>query len=161
MAKVTLIGLGNILMRDEGVGVWAVRAVEEQGKLPPEVEVVDGGTAGLDLLPYIEGLDLVIFVDAVHFGREPGYVGVLENLEIPARFAVKDSLHHLGLMDVLAAAHLLDRSPKEVCLIGMQPHSIDTGLGLSELAQARLPALVDRILAKLKERGLSCLQPPP
>ncbi len=154
MAKVAIIGLGNILMRDEGLGVWAVRALQEGGRLPPEVEVVDGGTTGLDLLPYIEGRDLVIFVDAVNFNREPGYIGILEDRELPAFFGVKGSLHHLGLMDVLAAAQLLNRSPGEICLVGMQPYTLATGLGLSEGAQARLPAVVDCILARLAARGL-------
>lgn len=159
MARVAVIGVGNILMQDEGLGVWAVRALQARGGLPPEVEVVDGGTAGLDLLPYIEGRDLVLFVDAVNFGREPGYIGVLEQVPAAACPALKGSLHHLGLMDVLAAAQLLNCAPKEVCLIGMQPKDLGTGLELSELAQARLPRLVDCLLATLYRRGFS--GPPP
>jgi hydrogenase maturation protease len=149
MTKIALIGLGNILMRDEGVGVWAVRALKARGDLPPEVELVDGGTAGLDLLPYIENRQRVLFVDAVNFHREPGYIGVLEHLELPVLFAVKDSLHHLGLMDVLAAAHLLGTSPQEVCLIGIQPQIMETGLKLSPTLMARLPALVECIVERL------------
>ena len=98
-------------MQDEGVGVQVVRALEERYELPPELEVVDGGTFGLDLLPYMEGRERVLFVDAVNFRQDPGYIGVLENEEIPALFAAKESLHHLGLMDVLATAKLLDVSP--------------------------------------------------
>ena len=107
--KITLIGLGNILLRDEGVGVHAVRYLEAHYESPPGLEVVDGGTSGLDLLPYIENRDRVLIVDAVNFRKEPGYIGVLKNQEVPALFALKDSLHHLGLMDVLAAAQLLGR----------------------------------------------------
>ncbi len=138
-------------MRDEGVGVQAVRALEERYELPPDLEVVDGGTAGLDLLPYIEGRDRVLFVDAVNFRQEPGYIGVLENEEIPALFAAKESLHHLGLMDVLAAARLLDAFPREVCLIGIQPLILDIGLELSELLQGKMELLLTRIIAKLEE----------
>lgn len=152
--KVTLIGLGNLLMRDEGVGIQAVRALEERYELPPDLEVVDGGTSGLDLLPYIENRDRVVFVDAVNFRQEPGYIGVLENQEVPALFATKDSLHHLGLMDVLAAARLLDVAPKEVCLIGIQPQTIETGLELSDRLQAKLPELLARIIARLQDWGL-------
>lgn len=151
--KVTLIGLGNLLMRDEGVGIHAVRALEERYELPPELEVVDGGTAGLDLLPYIEGRDLVLVVDAVNFGQAPGFIGVLENQEIPALFASKDSLHHLGLMDVLAAAQLLEVTPREICLIGVQPLSLEIGLELSELLNGKLGLLLDRIVSKLQEWG--------
>ncbi|MEW6659185.1 MAG: HyaD/HybD family hydrogenase maturation endopeptidase [Thermodesulfobacteriota bacterium] len=155
--KISLIGLGNILMRDEGVGVQAVRALEKGWELPPELEVVDGGTSGLDLLPYIEGRDRVLFVDAVNFHQEPGYIGVLENREIPALFATKDSLHHLGLMDVLATAQLLDVLPREVCLIGIQPLSLETGLELSPLLQGKMELLLHRIIAKLQEWGLVCV----
>ncbi len=152
--KITLIGLGNLLMRDEGVGVQMVRAIEECYELPPELEVVDGGTAGLDLLPYIEGRDRVLFVDAVNFRKEPGYIGVMENEEIPALFATKGSLHHLGLMDLLAAAQLLEVAPREICLIGIQPQILEIGLELSLLLQGKLEFLLRRIIAKLKEWGL-------
>jgi hydrogenase maturation protease len=156
--KVTLIGLGNLLMRDEGVGVQAVRALEECYELPPELEVVDGGTSGLDLLPYIEARERVLLVDAVNFRQDPGYIGVLENEEIPALFAAKESLHHLGLMDVLAAAKLLDASPREICLIGIQPLRLEIGLELSELLQGKMELLLGRIIAKLKEWDLNLNQ---
>ncbi len=158
--RVTLIGIGNILMADEGVGVHAVRALEARCRAVPGLEIVDGGTSGLDLLPYIENRDRVLFVDAVTFRREPGYIGVLENQEIPALFGAKDSLHHLGLMDVLAAAQLLEVAPKAICLIGIQPHTIATGLDLSPLLQDRLELLLAAIIAKLREWGFPCeLQP--
>ena len=154
--QVTLLGLGNILMQDEGVGVHAVNYLQEHFHTPPELEIVDGGTSGLDLLPYIAERDAVLFVDAVNFGREPGYIGVLHNQEIPALFSTKDSLHHLGLMDVLAAAQLLDVAPPEICLIGIQPHIIATGLELSELLSARMDLLVARIIGQLQDWGLIC-----
>ena len=158
--KITLLGLGNLLMQDEGVGVQAVRLLEERYELPPNLEVVDGGTSGLDLLPYIEGRDRVLVVDAVDFGREPGFIGVLEDQEIPALFAVKASLHHLGLMDVLAAAQLLEVAPKEICLIGIQPLSMKIGLELSELLQGKLELLLHRIITRLQEWGLVLTQRP-
>ena len=154
--QITLIGLGNILMRDEGVGVLAVRTLEDRGVLPPGLEVVDGGTSGLDLLPYIEGRDRVLFVDAVNFRKEPGYIGMLENEEIPALFGPKGSLHHLGLADVLAAAQLMGTAPREVCLIGIQPQTIELGLELSELLQGKLEELLGVITARLKEWGVEC-----
>jgi hydrogenase maturation protease len=152
--KVTLIGLGNILMRDEGVGVHAVRYIEEKFAVPPELEIVDGGTSGLDLLPYIEERDHVLFVDCMNFNREPGYIGALANEQIPALFGAKDSLHHMGLMDVLAAAQLLDRLPGDMCLIGIQPRAIETGLELTETLRERLEPLVARIVAQLTAWGV-------
>jgi hydrogenase maturation protease len=160
-AKVTLIGLGNLLMGDEGVGVHAIRYLEAHYEVPPDLEIVDGGTAGLDLLPYVEKRHRVIFVDAVNFEREPGYIGILKNREIPAMFGVKDSLHHLGLMDVLAAAQLLDATPGEMCLIGIQPQTMELGVELSDLMQGRLPALVDHILEQLRSWGFTLPPRPP
>jgi hydrogenase maturation protease len=155
-AQVTLIGLGNLLLKDEGAGIHAVRYIEEHCEVPPGLEIVDGGTSGLDLLPFIEGRDRVLFVDAVNFRREPGYIGELNNSEIPAFFQIKSSLHHLGLADVLAAAQLLDTLPPEICLIGIQPHTLKPGLELSETLQARLDAFLEAIFAKLRAWGLSC-----
>jgi hydrogenase maturation protease len=152
--SITLIGLGNILMGDEGVGVHALRYIQENFVAPPELEIVDGGTSGLDLLPFIEGRDHVLFVDAVNFNREPGYIGVLTHGQIPALFSAKGSLHHMGLMDVLAAAQLLGKLPEQMTLIGIQPHTIAAGLDLTPTLQARLKPLADRILAQMADWGL-------
>jgi len=150
--KTILIGLGNILMRDEGVGVHAVNAVKERFEVPPELEIIDGGTAGLDLLPFFEGRDRVLLVDAVDFGEEPGFIGELVNEAIPARFGKsKASLHHLGLAEVLALAQLQDLLPREICLIGIQPQALKPGLELTEALQEKFEALIARIRAKLGE----------
>jgi hydrogenase maturation protease len=159
--KVALIGIGNILLRDEGVGVHAIKAVQERCETPPQLLIVDGGTTGLDLLPYLEESDRVLFVDAVNFGQEPGFIGVLEGREVPALFGSKVSLHHLGLADVLAAAQLLEVAPREICLIGMQPQAMEPGLELTEVAQEKLELLVARILAKLQDWGLPCTRRAP
>ncbi len=150
--KTTLIGLGNILMRDEGIGVHAVLALQERFEVPPELEIVDGGTAGLDLLPFFEGRDRVLLVDAVDFGAEPGFIGELANEAIPARFGKnKASLHHLGLAEVLALAQLQNILPQEICLIGIQPASLDPGLELTETLQEKFDTLIARVRAKLRD----------
>ncbi len=150
--KITLLGLGSILMRDDGVGVQAVKAVQERFHVPPELDIVDGGTAGLDLLPFIEGRNRVLFVDAVDFGKQPGFIGELVNDDIPAFFSKdKSSLHHIGLADVLAMALLLNIVPEEISLIGIQPQSIELGLELTELLQEKLEVLVSHIVDKLRD----------
>jgi hydrogenase maturation protease len=150
--KTSLIGLGNILMRDEGIGVHAVKAVQERFEVPPGLEIVDGGTAGLNLLPFMEGRDRVLLVDAVDFGQEPGFMGELANEAIPALFGKdKTSLHHVGLAEVLALARLLEILPREICLIGIQPQAIEPGLELTELLQEKLERLIASISAKLGE----------
>jgi hydrogenase maturation protease len=146
---VSLIGIGNILMKDEGVGVHAVRYIQQHYVIPPGLEIIDGGTTGLDLLPYIENRDRVLFADTVNFHQAPGTIRVLKNKEIPAHFAMKDCLHHMGLMDVLAAAQLLDILPKDIRLIGIQPQRIEMGLELSDTIQALLMPFVAKILSEI------------
>jgi hydrogenase maturation protease len=153
--KISVIGLGNILMQDEGVGVHAVKALQERLPPAPGLEFIDGGTAGLDLLPFIEGRDRVLFMDAVNFREEPGYIGMLRNQEIPAFFPMKHSLHHMGLPEVLAAAQLLNVLPPEVCLLGIQPRTIAPGLELSPLLHSRLEELIRRAVAQLREWGVA------
>jgi hydrogenase maturation protease len=148
-STVTLIGLGNILLRDDGVGVHAVRYIQEHCTIPAGLEIVDGGTTGLDLLPFIEGRQRVIFVDTVNFNQAPGFIGVLKNEAIPSLFGAKESLHHMGLMDVLAAARLMDILPADIRLIGIQPERIEPGLEMSATIQSRLSPLVDQILSEI------------
>ena len=125
----TVIGLGNILLTDEGVGVHAVNAIREKYRFSPEVEIIDGGTLGLDLLPYFEGRDSVLLIDAVDFGKEPGYIGILDNDAIPSVLLSKISVHHVGLSDVLFAAKLMDITPPTIRLISPSRFAILTGHG--------------------------------
>jgi len=81
--KTALLGIGNILLKDEGVGVHVVNAMKESYTFSPEVEIIDGGTLGLDLLPFVEGRERLLIIDAVNFGKAPGYIGVLENEKDP------------------------------------------------------------------------------
>lgn len=156
------MGLGNILLMDEGVGVHAVNAFQQQYRVPDYVEIVDGGAAGLDLLPFIDGREKLLMVDAVNFDREPGYIDILQNDAIPAKFGVKASLHHLGLMDVLSIVKLSNTSPKEICLIGIQPKSMELGLDMTPEIWDKINALVERMVSKLREWNVPCalLSPP-
>jgi hydrogenase maturation protease len=158
---ITIMGLGNILMRDEGVGVHAVKAFQERYSVPEYVELVDGGTAGLDLLEYFEGRDKVLIVDAVDFGKGPGHIDTLENDAIPARFSTKASMHHLGLLEVISVSRLLNAMPKELCLIGIQPKTIELGLDMTPEMWDNVNILIERMAAKLREWNVPCaLQSP-
>jgi len=157
--SIVLIGLGNVLLQDERVGVQAVETIRERYSFSPEIDIVDGGTLGLDLLPIIENYEKVLFVDAVNFGKEPGYIGVLEDDEIPAILYVKMSVHHVGLADLLSAAKLIDVMPSKVCLVGIQPQDSEFrfGLELSDVVSAKMEELIQRVLAKLKEWNVECV----
>jgi hydrogenase maturation protease len=155
-ATVALIGLGNLLKGDDGVGVRAVRAVQEEFAVHPDLAIVDGGTAGLGLLSHLEGRVAVLCVDAVLFGKEPGYIGIIEDEAIPAAFGpAKLSLHHVGLPELLAAARLVDSLPEKISLIAVEPESLDVGLELSAAVQGKLPKVVAIIAAKLQEWGVT------
>jgi len=153
VGKALVLGLGNILLSDEGLGVRVVERLEESYRFPPEIQVMDGGTLGLDLLPYLEGVDHLLVIDALEIGEEPGTIARLVGDEVPASLSVKISPHQMGLADLLAAARLQGLYPQEVVLLGMQPASIDTGLDLSPPVQAHLDRLIDEVLIELKGWG--------
>jgi hydrogenase maturation protease len=154
MKETLVLGLGNILLRDEGVGVRVVERLQELYQFPPGVQVLDGGTLGLDLMPYVEAADRLLVIDAVDAGAEPGTIAHLEGEEVPAFLSVKISPHQMGLSDLLAAARLRDVYPEEVVLWGVQPAEIDVGLDLSPAVAPQVDALVDKALAELHQWGI-------
>lgn len=152
--KTIVIGLGNILLSDEGVGVHAVYALQKHFDFPEEVRVVDGGTLGLDLLPWIEGVEKVLFIDAVNLGREPGAFAVLENGDLPSFLEPKLSFHHVGLSDILFASAFMETNPEKIVLIGMQPERTEAGINLSPAVAKNFGELLKAILKKLREWGI-------
>ncbi|HMK61058.1 MAG TPA: HyaD/HybD family hydrogenase maturation endopeptidase [Dissulfurispiraceae bacterium] len=154
-----LLGLGNILMKDERLGVYVVNTINERYDCPDSLKIVDGGTLGLDLLPLFEQYDRIVIVDAVNFGREPGYIGVLEDDQIPAVIFSKLSVHQIGLADLVSAARLKGIMPSKLCVIGMQPSSVDFSFGLemSDVVNANIDKLIDATIDKLKELELECV----
>jgi hydrogenase maturation protease len=153
-AKISLIGLGNILLGDEGVGVHAVEALKRKYDFPEEVRLLDGGTLGLDLLHLIEGMDGVLFVDAVDLKRDPGTIAVIEDEDLPSFLEPKLSLHHVGLSDLLFASTFMGTRPAKIVLVGIQPETMEIGLELSKTVQGRFDRLLEAVLEKLQEWGL-------
>jgi hydrogenase maturation protease len=153
--KTTLIlGLGNILLGDEGVGVRVVERLLDLYHFPQGTQVMDGGTLALDLLPYVEDADRLVVLDAVEMGAEPGTVVRITDEEVPTFLSVKVSPHQMGLSDILTAARLRGLSPGELVLWGVQPEVIDTTLELSPPVAAQVDALVDGVLADLSQWGI-------
>lgn len=154
MAKTLVLGLGNILLRDEGVGVQAVQQLMERFEFADDVQVLDGGTLGLDLLHYLEEADRVLIVDAVETGNAPGTLSRFSGDEVPAFLGVKVSPHQMGLTDLLAASRLRGRFPLELVLVGVEPEVIDTGLELSSSVASQMDALLEQVLAELSRWGI-------
>jgi len=148
MGKNLILGVGNLLLTDEGIGIHAVRKLLEMNGLPEDLEIVDGGSAGLDLLYYLEGVDRLVIVDAVETGGPPGTIVRLAGDKIPAYMALKISPHEITLPDFLAAAKLRDLYPKEVIVWGMQPQSLDVGVELSPALAQMLDSLVDHVVGE-------------
>ena len=151
--RVVVLGLGNILLRDEGVGVRVVEALAECYTVPPEVEIVDGGTAGMELLNVIAGCDHLLICDAVKDNAPPGTVIKLTDAEIPSFFQTRYSPHQLGLADVLATLTLTDEAPGHVTLIGIVPLDMELGIELSPEVGAVVGEAVDAVVAELRGLG--------
>jgi hydrogenase maturation protease len=150
-----VLGLGNVLLRDEGIGVWVADALRRQYEFPETVMVVDGGTLGLDLLPQLDGVGHLLVIDAVRLGRAPGETIRLEGDEVPAALEVKLSPHQVGVQDLLAAARLTGRDPPHVVLWGMEPGSFEPGTGFSPKVQEALPRLQAAVFEELSDWGVS------
>ncbi|MCB1916336.1 MAG: HyaD/HybD family hydrogenase maturation endopeptidase [Rhodocyclaceae bacterium] len=132
--RILILGIGNLLWADEGFGVRCVEVLGAESALPPSVRLMDGGTQGLYLLPYVTQASHLLVFDAIDYGLAPGSLKLVRGDEVP-RFmgAKKMSLHQTGFQEVIAAAALLGRLPRELVLIGVQPAQLeDFGGSLSE-----------------------------
>ena len=152
--RISLIGLGNILLQDEGVGVQAVEALRKSFDFPEDVRLIDGGTLGLDLLPFIEGMEKILFVDAVDLQKEPGTIAILEDEDLPSFLEPKLSLHHVGLSDLLFASSLMGIRPPKITLMGIQPEKVEVGLDLSIRVTENFEKFINAILEKLRDWGV-------
>jgi hydrogenase maturation protease len=145
-----VLGIGNILLRDEGVGVVVARRIEAaraagDAVVPWDCRVVDGGTLGLDLLPMIGEADQVVMVDAVNLGRAPGTVTVLRNETVQAALSGHVSPHQIGVGDLVAAARLMGTMPPRLTLVGIQPGEISIGLELTESVAAAVDVAIEAV----------------
>ena len=155
MAETLVLGLGNILLGDEGLGVRVVERLLEQYEFPEGVRVMDGGTLGLDLLPYVEEASRLLVIDAVQAGKPPGTLVRLEGHEVPVFLdASKVSPHQEGLQDLLAVAMLKGYLPEEVVFWGAQIESLGVGLELSEAVAAQVDGLGGKVLEELARWGV-------
>ncbi|HXE97148.1 MAG TPA: HyaD/HybD family hydrogenase maturation endopeptidase [Dongiaceae bacterium] len=153
-ARVLVLGIGNLVMSDDGAGVRVVQKLQHEYRFPDTVEIMDGGTLGLDLLPKLEGIDRLIVVDAVETGGEPGTCVRLAGEELPIALATKVSPHQMGLKDLLAVAELMGHKPREMVLIGVQPGSIDMDTELTAAVEAKVDELVGMVLKELDQWGI-------
>lgn len=149
-APIRILGIGNVLMGDDGLGPTAIRILESRYEFPDHVELIDGGTPGLDFLPYLSHARSVIVLDTVSSGGVPGTLKVYRDREIigsapPPRL----SPHQPGLRESLMATELTDSSPEEMVLLGVVPAVVEQGTVLSEPVQAAIEPLIDAVIREL------------
>lgn len=161
--QIAVIGLGNLLLQDEGAGIHAIRSLQNNYIFDPQISIIDGGTSGFDLLPFFENHQKIIIIDTINFQKEPGFLGSYQNDDILRLFNKKMSLHQLGLSDLLGDLKLHEIYPEELYLVGIQPLKMDIGLNLSELIYAKLDDIISIVLHQLNNWGINhsyCVKAP-
>ncbi|KAA3627709.1 MAG: HyaD/HybD family hydrogenase maturation endopeptidase [Proteobacteria bacterium] len=153
--SVLVLGVGNILLKDEGIGVRVIEELEKRYDFPKSVELLDGGTAGMELMNTMANRDCLILVDAVKTGAPPATVVRLAGDEVPAFFRAKVSPHQVGLSDVLAALTVTNEKPANVVVIGVVPKDLGTGLAMSPEIEEKMEEMIERVVAELSGVGLA------
>lgn len=148
-SPVVVLGLGNLLMGDDGVGVMALAALAGDPRVPGDAQLLDGGTLGLSLLPYVRSAPDLILIDAVRGDGPPGSLIRLEGEEVPGAVLERLSVHQVGVADLVAGARLLGGWPERIILCGVVPERIELAFELSPAVRAAIPALVELVLAEL------------
>ena len=153
--RVRVIGLGNVLMSDDAFGPYVVRLIDAFYVVPPEVQILDVGTPGLDLIPYVCGADVLIIVDTVSAGGAPGDLRVFRTADILADSGQpRLGPHDVGIKEALLTAAVAGTGPREVLLIGVVPHSVEMGVELSRAVRSSLAPVVAWIVTELTARGV-------
>ena len=154
-SRLLILGLGNLLCTDDGVGPQAAQAIAETRIVPEGVQVLDGGTLGLSLLPYIEDAERAILVDAIEIDAPPGTLVRLEGDAVGPAVATHLSVHQVGVSDLIEAARWRGRIPPTLVLIGLVPESTELGVELSPRVQAAMPALITAVLDEARALGFA------
>lgn len=154
--RTLVVGLGNPLMADDGVGLAALARLDDQYDLPPSVTLTDGGTWGMMLLPAIEEADELLLLDAVRSASPPGTLVRLGREELPRYFSLKISPHQIDLREVLAVADLRGKLPPRLAVVGVEPEVVEMRHSLSPSVEARLGDLVEAAVRQLAAWGHHC-----
>jgi hydrogenase maturation protease len=159
VAEPTLvIGLGNLLMGDDSVGLVALERLRTDWELPDDIELMDGGTWGMNLLPFIEASDRVILLDAIQNNTAPGTLIELSGDQVPRALSHKLSPHQIDMREVLAVASLRGTLPRDLLAIGIEPFDTEMSTELSDVVAAAVPRLVTRAVQRLKSYGHPCVR---
>jgi hydrogenase maturation protease len=153
--SILVLGLGNTIMTDDGFGVKVVTTLSSRYHFLGEAALLDGGTLGLDLLPYLEEIESLLIVDALDMRAEPGSIFRLQGKEVPRAFASKLSVHQMGLQDLLAVAELQGHVPRNLVVWGVQPECIEMGTELTATVTAAVEPVISSVLEELRGWGIT------
>jgi hydrogenase maturation protease len=154
--RITILGVGNILLKDEGVGVRVIERLDNDFQFPDHIRIVDGGVLGMRLMGIVADADVLIVVDAVQNNQPPGTLYRLAGDQVPRRVLAKQSMHQLDLPEVLALCSAIDHTP-ETIVIGVEPEDIHTmDMELTATVYGKVDALVSMIIAELKQLKVPC-----
>jgi hydrogenase maturation protease len=148
-------------MADDGLGLAVLEQLRDGWDLPPEVELVDGGTWGMSLLPFIEDARRLLLLDAIEMNASPGTYAIVERDGLPKHLATKISPHQVDLQDALAVAELRGTLPRETLAIGLQPGRVELGNGLSPVIVQRLHHVAESAVGLLETWGHRCTKKQP
>ena len=155
MAKTVVLGVGNILLSDEGFGVRVAEALSQRFRFPDVVEVLDGGTLGIELMRFLDGAQRLILIDAIH-GAKPGSFRIIKGDDVRLYFQEKVSLHEMGIQEVLASLVVMEKPIAEIVVIGVVPQSLEISLDLTPLVASRIDEATDSVIRQLHDWGLEC-----
>ena len=151
--RAVVLGIGNTILTDEAAGVRAAMALADAYRIPDNVQVIDGGTSGMEMIEDLSDLDLLVVIDVVKTGAAPGTVVKIAGDDIPVFFRRKLSPHQIALPDVLASLELLGTMPREIVVLGVEPVSLELGMEMTPTVAGEIPRLVDMALTELAARG--------
>ena len=141
------------MLQDEGLGVRAVESILRRYIIPPNIEVLDGGTAGIALMEYLAGREQLIILDAIQTAEPPGSLVKLRGDDVPSHFRTHISPHEIGLADVLATLHLTGEIPKNIILLGLVPEALQLSLELSQTIAKKMDDLLAAVVDELRLLG--------
>ncbi len=155
LPHIMVLGIGCVLLRDEGFGVKVIHEIDRRYAFPGHVEIIDGGVLGIHLLGYISPVDRLIVVDVIHNRGKPGDLYRLTGDDIPDRIRAKNSLHQVDFLEALTLCHAFGKVPETV-IIGVEPEDIEScSVELTDAVRNQVEPVIDRVLAELKTIGVT------
>ncbi|GCL66892.1 HyaD/HybD family hydrogenase maturation endopeptidase [Veillonella tobetsuensis] len=152
--SIVVLGVGNILLTDEGLGVHVVKELKENYNFTPEISLIDGGTMGMELLTYMRAMKRILLIDAINGGEAPGTVYEFPHRELEQYFTEHISVHEVGMQDILRIRAIQENPLEDAIVIGVEPESLEIGFEPSAPVQAVLPEVKERVLRVLRNWGV-------